>query len=517
MKTEPVHSPSAVTVTALPGSGSGRERRRADGDRDDALLHGTRLHEFEVLGVLGAGGFGIVYLALDHTLRRTVAVKEYLPVDFARRTDKWTVAPRTASDAPTFAAGLQSFMKEAQLLAGFDHPALVKVHRFWKANGTAYMVMPHYPGRTLKEVQRTTGALPDEQSLRRLLHPLLCALEVLHEAQVYHRDISPDNVMVLPDGKPVLLDFGSARHVLNDRTQALTAMFKPSFAAIEQYGDVPGMKQGAWTDLYALAGVMHFMITGSSPVPAALRAVNDAQARLAAMSAVQGKLSPTFLHALDWALAVRPADRPQTVQAFRDALDGRASPPGLRPDGAALPQAVAAPAARSASASAGRQPRRFLHRAMALVAVAVGLCLVIWGRHQPVTAGALNAAPVSTANPPRSPAVAEPTRPPGDTEVIAASEEAPALPKVAAPRKEARASGSSARATSTSTTPAPAPTRTVAGARDPSPRELCGNRNFVTAATCMDRQCQAPAFRSHPQCESVRRYAESRKQAEMSP
>jgi serine/threonine protein kinase len=267
-----------------------------------------------------------------------------------------------------FAAGLQSFMREAQLLAGFDHPSLVKVHRFWKANGTAYMVMPHYPGRTLKEVQRATGPQRDEQSLRRLLHPLLCALEVLHEARVFHRDISPDNIIVLPDDKPVLLDFGSARHVLSDRTQALTAIFKPSFAAIEQYGDVPGLKQGAWTDLYALAGVMHFMITGSPPVPAALRAVNDAQPRLAA-SVGKGGLSMSLLHAIDWALAVRPDQRPQSVQAFREVLDGLAPAPEHRIE-APPASAPGLPTAAASASPAARLPsrlpnRRLMQRALA--------------------------------------------------------------------------------------------------------------------------------------------------------
>lgn len=545
MKTGPLHSANMLTVTAPPPAGSPWPfaRRRDEGCRDDALPRGTRLHEFEVLGVLGAGGFGVVYLALDHTLRRSVAVKEYLPVDLARRTDTWTVAPRSEPDAPSFAAGLQSFMKEAQLLAGFDHPSLVKVHRFWKANGTAYMVMPHYPGRTLKEVQRTTGALRDEQSLRRLLHPLLCALEVLHEARVFHRDISPDNVIVLPDGKPVLLDFGSARHVVSDRTQALTAMFKPSFAAIEQYGDVPGLKQGAWTDLYALAGVMHFMITGSPPVPAALRAVNDAQPRLAASAAGKGGLSMSLLQAIDWALAVRPDERPQSVQAFRDVLDGLAPAPA-RNVGSAFASAAASssaaatasaaaretatatgtPSAGASSGAAGRSPgsgarlpdRRLVHRALALVAIVAGLSVAIWVRPDPGRADAASAqaALPSRPAPPsastgRGTATAPTARAPTEvsTDVVAGSNLAARPP---APRKEVRTSAAVLRAT-----PAASPPRVAAAGREQSPRDLCGDRNFLSMATCMDRQCQQPSFRAHAQCESFRRYAEARRQSEL--
>ncbi len=529
MTTRPLHSPTTLTVTALqaPGSPWPPARHRVEGGRDDALPRGTRLHEFEVLDVLGAGGFGIVYLALDHTLRRSVAVKEYLPVDLARRTETWTVAPRSEPDASSYAAGLQSFMREAQLLAGFDHPSLVKVHRFWKANGTAYMVMPHYPGRTLKEVQRTTGALRDEQSLRRLLHPLLCALEVLHEARVFHRDISPDNVIVQPDGKPVLLDFGSARHVVGDRTQALTAMFKPSFAAIEQYGDVPGLKQGAWTDLYALAGVMHFMITGSPPVPAALRAVNDAQPRLAAASAGKSGLSMAVLQALDRALAVRPDDRPQSVQGFRDVLDGLAAAPNCRlePAPASAAASVAASVAPAAPLVARLPGRRWMQRAVAVAAVGAGVCLAIWARHVPAGAGTANAVS-SLPSPPVPPSAAaelqksaapapimQPRRAPAVAAAVSAdADEAPGL--AARPpmqRKETRASAAVPRPTPAA---APAP-RSVAAGRELGPRDLCGDRNFLSMATCMDRQCQEPGFRSHAQCESFRRYAETRRQSEL--
>ena len=519
MKAEPLHSLSAVTVTAMPSGGGSPRQRRAEADRDDSLPVGTRLSEFEILGVLGAGGFGIVYLAMDHTLRRTVAVKEHLPLDFARRSDNWNVVPRSAADAPTHAAGLQSFMREAQLLAGFDHPSLVKVHRFWKANGTAYMVMPHYPGRTLKEVQRTTGALRDEQSLRRLLHPLLCALEVLHDANVYHRDISPDNIVVLPDGKPILLDFGSARHVVTDRTQALTAMFKPSFAAIEQYGDVPGLRQGAWTDLYALAGVMHFMITGSGPVPAALRAVNDAQPRLAASAAGKGGLSMHLLQALDWALAVRPDQRPQSVRAFREVLDGLAPAPSFADERVPAATAIAATNAAADAARPALRPapdRRVVRRAAALVVVSLALCAAIWARHEPVTASQTNAVP-----PPAVAHAADRTseRPAG-TPVPAAR--APALAKVGtAPSPAAAAGPVVLRKDGTSPNlprarPAATPPKLASASREIGPREACGDRNFVSMASCMDRQCREPAFQAHAQCEPFRRYAESRRQSELS-
>ena len=303
-------------------------RREAQPIERDALPAGTRLDKFEILQVLGAGGFGIVYLALDHTLERHVAIKEYMPSALAARGHgALGVVLRSASNAPTFELGLRSFINEARLLAGFDHPSLVKVHQFWEAHGTAYMVMPYYRGRTLNSERRAMHGPPCEAWLRGIVDPLLSALEVLHKQEVFHRDISPDNIIVLPGGQPVLLDFGAARRVVADHPQSLTAILKPDFAPVEQYADVPNMRQGAWTDLYALGAVVYFMLKGAPPVRAVTRAVHDETPALAqqAGAALSG-VSERFLGAIDWALAIAPQDRPQSVQALRDALDGKVVP-----------------------------------------------------------------------------------------------------------------------------------------------------------------------------------------------
>ena len=239
-----------------PAQAAGRLALRAPVEHD-ALVPGTRLDEFEIVRVLGAGGFGIVYLALDHELERQVAIKEYLPSALAGRSGGAAVAMRSAAAAETFALGLESFFNEARLLACFDHPSLVKVHRCLKAHGTAYMVMQFYPGITLKQARRGMVAAPDGAWLRAFVEPLLDVLELLHAEGVFHRDIAPDNILMLPDGRPVLLDFGSARRIVGDATQSLTAVLKPNFAPIEQYADVTGMRQGPWTDLYALGATVH--------------------------------------------------------------------------------------------------------------------------------------------------------------------------------------------------------------------------------------------------------------------
>ncbi len=301
---------------------------QASASDHDALPPGTRLAEFEIECVLGIGGFGIVYRALDHALERRVAIKEYLPSSLVVRGSTGKLELRSPNHAETFELGRRSFLNEARLLARFDHPSLVKVYRFWEANETAYMVMPYYEGVTLREARREMPKPPSETWLRGLLAPLLGALDVLHRAQVYHRDIAPDNILLLGDATgigeclPVLLDFGAARHVIGDHTQTLTAIVKPSFAPIEQYAESAQLKQGPWTDIYALGAVVHYCLTGRPPMPATTRVVHD---DLPALRTIGPAIERDFgrhygaslLGAVDHALAVRPADRPESVAAWR--------------------------------------------------------------------------------------------------------------------------------------------------------------------------------------------------------
>ncbi|GIL05351.1 MAG: hypothetical protein BroJett031_18710 [Betaproteobacteria bacterium] len=316
-----VTQPTASGATAQPAGSS------------NVLPTGTRLAEFEIAGVIGEGGFGIVYRAIDHSLKREVALKEYMPAALASRLPDFSVTIKSEQHRPTFEVGLKSFINEARLLAQFDHPALVKVFRFWAANGTAYMAMPLYAGGTLKQALRARGAPPDEAWLRKLLVPLLDALELLHRADCLHRDISPDNILLVggdrADPKPLLLDFGAARRVIGEQTQALTVILKPGFAPIEQYDEIPGMKQGPWTDLYALAAVVHFAITGRAPAPSVGRLVQDAHEPLA--DSARGRYGESFLAAIDRALAPRPADRPQSVAEFRRSLSAATQPAAAAP------------------------------------------------------------------------------------------------------------------------------------------------------------------------------------------
>lgn len=283
----------------------------------NCLPVGTRVSDFEIIGLIGEGGFGIVYLAKDTSLDRVVALKEFMPSSFAGRVDGIQVAVRAANNRGTFEAGLKSFINEAKMLARFAHPALVEVFRFWEGNGTAYMAMRLYRGETLRQVLTRGGEPFSEERIAQIMAPIFDALEMLHREQVFHRDIAPDNIM-LADGRSVLLDFGSARKIIGDGTQALTTVLKPGYAPIEQYSDDGTMKQGAWTDVYALGGVLYHLATGKVPMQAVSRMMSDPMKSVAEVT--EGRFSPNFSEAVAKAMRVHVDNRFQTVTEFRKAL-----------------------------------------------------------------------------------------------------------------------------------------------------------------------------------------------------
>ena len=338
-------------MSTLPPESSSTPAAVASGTDHDALPPGTRFGEFEIIRVLGVGGFGIVYLANDHSLEREVALKEYMPASLAARGLGPQITVRSSSFAETYAIGLRSFVNEARLLARFDHPSLVKVYRFWEDNATAYMVMPFLQGVTLRDTRRRMAHPPDEAWIRSVITPILSALELLHREGVYHRDIAPDNILLPPDGPPVLLDFGAARRVISDRTQSLTAILKPSYAPIEQYAEMTQLRQGPWTDLYALGAVIHYLLFGVPPAPATARAVQDDAEQIE--NRIVPGVSPRFLEAVSWMLAIRPNQRPQNGEQLRAVLDGHAAiPPRGRP-GITIPPTIA-----GAPSAAAYEPTR---------------------------------------------------------------------------------------------------------------------------------------------------------------
>ena len=319
----------------------------------NALPVGTKLGEFEIVEVIGEGGFGIVYLAVDHSLDRKVAIKEYMPTQLAARGHDASVSVRSTRHQETFDLGLRSFVNEARLLARFEHPALIKVYRFWEGNGTAYMAMPFLVGRTLQDALKARPAPPDEAWIRKLLAPIMDALAVLHEDRIYHRDVAPDNIMLLAGDRPVLLDFGAARRVISDTTHSLTVILKPGYAPIEQYADKGGMKQGPWTDVYALGAVVYFMILGRKPPAAVSRMMEDSYEPLVRSEAV-GRYSAQLLEGIDRCLAVKPQDRPQSIAAMGEAIGADPLPTIVQAPAHEEPTLIVSSPARAVSVAAPR-------------------------------------------------------------------------------------------------------------------------------------------------------------------
>jgi serine/threonine protein kinase len=304
----------------------------------NCLPIGTRLAEFEITGVVGEGGFGNVYLAFDHSLQRAVAIKEYMPVALASRGADNVVLVQTKRHKETFEIGMNSFINEARLLAQFDHPALIKVYRFWEQNNTAYMAMRYYEGQTFKNIINKNPEIVTEAWLKPILKPILEALEVLYKIQILHRDISPDNIMIQTNGDAVLLDFGAARQILGDMTQALTVILKPGYAPVEQYAEDSDMTQGPWTDIYALSAVVYSAIIRKAPPTSVTRLLKDPIELLQATP--RAGFSKDFLAAIDRGMAVKPQDRPQSIAEFSKLL-------GIDKFGAAQPST--SPTAKSSS------------------------------------------------------------------------------------------------------------------------------------------------------------------------
>ncbi|HZP11946.1 MAG TPA: serine/threonine-protein kinase [Nevskiaceae bacterium] len=281
------------------------------------LTEGTRLQEYAIDRVLGRpGGFGITYLATDTHLGKHVAIKEFLPANLVVRSENASVTVRTSDDRLVFDWGLKSFLNEARVLARFNHPNLVQVYRFFEANGTAYIVMEYIEGETLSDLLKREGTL-DEQRVQGILMPILDGLAAVHEASILHRDVKPENIIIRPNGQPVLIDFGSARNELGSKTLDVTSILTPGYSPIEQYS-AESTNQGPWTDVYALGAVAYRMISGKRPPDAVDRVTSD---RL--VPAVQEgfrKYSPNFLAAIDWALSVDPEIRPRSVTDWKESL-----------------------------------------------------------------------------------------------------------------------------------------------------------------------------------------------------
>ncbi len=290
----------------------------------DVLPPGTMLDgKYRINHVIGAGGFGITYQARDLGLDLAVAVKEYYPAQFGMRDGTLTVRPASDRDRDLFDRLRESFLREARTLAQLRHPCIVRVLSVFEGHGTAYMIMEFESGKSLKAWLDELGRSPTQDELDRLTMPLLDALALMHEANFLHRDIAPDNIIVRADGSPVLLDFGAARRVMAELSGALTGIVKQGYSPQEQYANDP-RAQGPWSDIYALGATLYRCVTGAAPAEATLRMLDDPIQP--ASNLASGGYRPGFLEAIDKCLAVRPKERPQSINELRNLLQKSSAP-----------------------------------------------------------------------------------------------------------------------------------------------------------------------------------------------
>ena len=289
-----------------------------------SLLNGQYL----IGRVLGKpGGFGITYLGWDVQLETLVAVKEYMPRDIAgRSSDHASVYPHSREDNDPFRFGLEQFLAEARTLARFDHPNIVRIRSFFEQNQTAYLVMDYLKGKNISEHIASSGGSVSEAEAFGIMFPLLDGLREVHSKGILHRDIKPQNIYLTESGRPILIDFGAARQAMSDRSRSISVILTPGFAPYEQYHRRG--QQGPWTDIYACAATLYFMLTGQVPTDVLERVAEDS---LQPPRELNGAISQQVSDIIIQALAINPGDRPQDVFLFLDMLGGEKQTQYIKP------------------------------------------------------------------------------------------------------------------------------------------------------------------------------------------
>lgn len=289
---------------------------------------------------LGAGGFGVTYLAMDLVQEQRVAVKEFFPQTLAQRTGK-QVRPLPGEEGRIFREALRSFRREGELMARFRGvEGIVGWRSFLEENDTAYLVMDYLPGETLMRHMRRTGATYPQQEALALMRPILLAVDAMHRRQVLHRDISPENLILDPAGKLTLIDFGAAREFDLESEENLTVVLKRGYAPEEQYRS--GSRQGPWTDLYACCAVLYQMVSGIRPQDADRRQQKD---ELVPLDEIEGvEVTHRFALAVEKGLTVHATERYPSIRALLADLESAAPAPPPPASSASPPPAEKDPA-----------------------------------------------------------------------------------------------------------------------------------------------------------------------------
>ena len=282
-----------------------------------ALQPGTSIADLQISAILGQGTSGITYLVTDPVIGTRFALKEFLPAELVSRHDNGRVEVRNANAAGQFAAGLKTFLDEARLAGGFDHPNVVRVLRYFQENGTAYFLMPFYQGQSLQQLLESDGPLKPDAA-RDLLLAAMEGLEYIHAQGVIHQDIKPANIYMTSNGQPVLLDFGASAASSSDAEDG-RRFGSQGYAAPEQ-SDAEA-KIGPWTDIYALAACIYRAVTGVIPVPgeSRARAVESGQDDpLTPFSAMlpAGQFGG-IRDAVELGMSIHPQDRPRDVAHWK--------------------------------------------------------------------------------------------------------------------------------------------------------------------------------------------------------
>lgn len=279
------------------------------------LQPGTALNggKYIIEKKIGEGGFGITYKAMQTGLNRAVCIKEYfLAGRCVRNTQAHTVQLQSISEE-AFEKYRQAFVKEAQTLATLHHPNIVEVIDIFDENNTSYMVMPFIEGQSLQSIVEKNGPLSYPDAVNYLMQ-IANAVEYIHERNILHRDIKPDNIMITADYKAILIDFGSAREFQQDKIQRQTSMLTHGYAPPEQY--TANSKKGAYTDVYALGASFYFILTGQVPVEAAARLIEDFPEPKSLRPDLPDEVNRTIMKAMQ----LKTSDRYQTVQEFKNDL-----------------------------------------------------------------------------------------------------------------------------------------------------------------------------------------------------
>ena len=277
-----------------------------------ALLEGHKLFEYRVLRLLGQGGFGTTYLCYDEHLQKQCVVKEFTPHMLVVRRPDGDLKAQRWGWRRTFAVARTNFLAEARKLAKFNHPNIVRVNRYFEAHNTAYFVMDHEAGGSLRSLLRGKPDAFNEGEIVALVLPLCKGLAELHHSGLIHRDIKPENIIIRPDGTPALIDFGAAVDFRSLSEADFRIVATPGYAPIEQFD--PRGSQGPWTDIYALGAVMYEIIAGRPPAPSLERA-QGTELR-AASSVGRGKYGDRLLGLIDKCLAMNFVERPKGTGEF---------------------------------------------------------------------------------------------------------------------------------------------------------------------------------------------------------